>query len=94
MTKKTQMVTFNRDIERPLLRKGWNVVRTFYGIGNHHHIMSRYLGTSIFQIIVFKGTCQPNQFSRFHSCFPHSEDVDFFKVILEKDDGTHKPRGG
>jgi len=46
-------LTFNMDVNHPVLTDGWSSLRVFYKLQHIHQILFRYVGNSTFQITVF-----------------------------------------
>jgi len=46
-------LTFNMDVNHPVLTDGWSSLRVFYKLQHIHQILFRYVGNSTVQIIVF-----------------------------------------
>jgi len=46
-------LTFNMDVNNPLVTDGWSSLRVFYKLEHIHQILFRYVGNSTFQITVF-----------------------------------------
>jgi len=46
-------LTFNMDVNNPLVIDGWSSLRVLYKLEHIHQILFRYVGNSTFQITVF-----------------------------------------
>lgn len=58
-------VTYNEDLEEPMLIEGWDEMRAVYQLQANHWIYFRYVGDSAFQITVFKGACSAMSMQKF-----------------------------
>jgi len=53
------VVTYNKNLEKPLLIGGWSDLRDLYKLQDDHNIYFGYVGYSCFQITVFPSKCKP-----------------------------------
>jgi len=52
------VVTYNKNLEKPLLIRGWSDLRDLYELQDDHNIYFGYAGHSCFQITVFPSKCK------------------------------------
>jgi len=59
------VVTYNKNLEKPLLIGGWSNLKDLYELQDDHNIIFGYVGHSCFQIIVFPSKCKLLSIERF-----------------------------
>jgi len=59
------VVTYNKNLETPLLIGRWSDLRDRYELQDDHSIYFGYVGHSCFQITVFPSKCKPLSIERF-----------------------------
>jgi len=59
------VVTYNKNLQKPMLIGGWNDLRELYELHDNHNIYFGYIGHSCFHITVFPSKCKPLSIGRF-----------------------------
>ena len=59
------VVTYNKNLQKPMLIRGWTELRHIYELHNFHTIYFGYVGYSCFHITVFPSKCKPLSIARF-----------------------------
>ena len=77
-------LTFNMDVNNPLLTDGWSSLRVFYKLQHIHQSLFRYIGNSTFQITVFSNMTAISTAAKFLSNIHRLLSKQFFRVKLTK----------
>ena len=59
------VVTYNKNLQKPMLIGGWNDLRELYELHDNHTIYFGYVGHSCFHITVFPSKCKPLSIGHF-----------------------------
>jgi len=59
------VVTYNKNLQKPMLIGGWTELRHLYELQDFHTIYFGYVGHSCFHITVFPSKCKPLSIARF-----------------------------
>jgi len=77
-------LTYNMDVNNPLLTDGGSNLRVFYKLQHIHQILFRYVGNSTFQIIVFSSMTAISTTDKFLSNIHRLRTKQLFRVKLTK----------
>ena len=59
------VVTYNKNLQKPMLIGGWTELRHIYDLHDFHTIYFGYVGDSCFHITIFPSKCKPLSIARF-----------------------------
>jgi len=77
-------LTFNMDVNNPLVIDGWSSLRVFYKLKHIYQILFRYVGNSTFQITVFSGMTAISTATKFLTNIHRLRTKPLFRVKLTK----------
>ena len=77
-------LTFNMDVNNPLLTDGWSSLRVFYKLQHIHQILFRFVGNSTFQITVFSDMTAISTATKFLTNIHRLRTKHLFRVKLTK----------
>jgi len=77
-------LTFNMDVNIPLVTNGWSSLRVFYKLEYMHQIIFRYVGNLTFQITVFSSMSEISTATKFLTNIHRMRRKHLFRVKLTK----------
>jgi len=73
---------YNQDLDQLAIVAGWTALRDFYPLTGDHLVSLHHYGKSAFFLTIFKTTCLPISFPRWHSLYHQVSGSVTFKVYL------------